>query len=191
MPMTNPLELTGDARRLRRTAQGRVLIVGARRDSRKLARSLGGGPWAGLPVVGFVDAGHPRYAGGIGRGRQLAVHPQTDPVPVLGGIDRLDELVDRSRPTQVVVALSGRPPKRLRPHMANLSNSEVAVHWVTEGAEGPSFPTLEAAEASRRPAWPLQWDRLGKRAIDVVASAIGLALLAPFFAVVSALILVT
>src|SRR3954449_7706678 len=130
--MNNPLELTGQVRRLGRPVSGRVLIVGARRDSRRLARCLGQGPWAGLPVVGFVDAGHPRYRGGLGRGRQLAVHPQTDPVPVLGNIDRLDELVDRARATHVVVAVSGRPATRLRPRMADLSssNTDVAVHWI-------------------------------------------------------------
>src|SRR4051794_1434749 len=189
--MNNPLELTGQVRRLDRPASGRVLIVGARRDSRRLARCLGQGPWAGLPVVGFVDAGHPRYSGGIGRGRQLAVHPQTNPVPVLGGIERLDELVDRARATHVVVAVSGRPAKRLRPHFANLNNSDVAVHWVTADAALAPFPALDAGETADRPAWPLQWDRVGKRLVDVVASAVGLALLAPLFAVVGFLILVT
>src|SRR5437763_9293578 len=130
--MNNPLEIAGSAPPLGHPAPRRVLIVGARRDSRRLARRLSQGPWAGLHVVGFIDAGHPRYSGGIGRGRQLAVHPQADPVPVLGGIDRLDELVDRARATHVVVAVSGRPAKRLRPHIANLSNSEVAVHWVPD-----------------------------------------------------------
>src|SRR6476661_2152187 len=90
--MSNPLELTGNAGRLGHPAPGRVLIVGARRDSRRLARSLSRGPWAGLRVVGFVDTGHPNYRGRVGRDRQLAVHPEADPVPVLGGIDRLDEL---------------------------------------------------------------------------------------------------
>jgi exopolysaccharide biosynthesis polyprenyl glycosylphosphotransferase len=190
--MNNPLELAGRMRRLARPAAGRVVIVGAHRDSRRLARCLGQGPWAGLPVVGFIDAGHPRYSGGIGRGRQLAVHAQTDPVPVLGGIDRIDELVDRSRATHVVVAVSGSPAKRLRPRMANLSNSEVAVHWVTEEEAGlATFPPLDASGSSDRSAWSLQWDRLGKRLVDVLASAIGLTLVAPLFAVVAVLILVT
>ena len=30
---------------------------GARRDARRLMRSLGEEPWSGLPIVGFVDAG--------------------------------------------------------------------------------------------------------------------------------------
>src|SRR4051812_23282979 len=130
--MNNPLELTGRVLGLSRPDVGRVLIVGARRDRRRLARCLGQGPWAGLPVVGFVDTGHPRYSGRLGRGRHLAFHPWTDPVPVLGGIDRLDELVDRSRATHVVVAISGPPAQQLRPRLAQLCNSDVAVHWITE-----------------------------------------------------------
>ncbi len=189
--MNNPLELTGQVRRLSRPATGRVLIVGARRDSRRLARSLGQGPWAGLPVVGFIDAGHTRDSGGIGRGRQLAVHPRTNPVPVLGGIDRLDELVDRSRATHVVVALSGRPASRLRRRMALLNNPDVAVHWVNREAEMLDFPQLDPSLAGQPVAWPLQWDRVAKRAVDVVGSAIGLALLSPLFAVVALAILVS
>ncbi len=193
--MNNPLELTGKAGRLSRPAPGRVLIVGARRDSRRLARSLSRGPWAGLPVVGFVDAGHPRYAGGIGRGRQLAVHPRTDPVPVLGGIDRLDELLDRSRATHVVVALTGRPARRLRPRMARLSNSDIAVHWVGDEASAVDLPAPGSGDNGRHPTrlfdWPVPWGRLAKRAVDVVAAALGLLVLSPLFAIVSMAILIT
>ena len=45
----------------------------------------------------------------------FALHPQTDPVPVLGPIDRLDELVDRARATHVVVAVSGKSGPHSRP----------------------------------------------------------------------------
>ena len=194
-PMNNPLELTGRVLGLGRPDSGRVLIVGARRDRRRLARCLIRGPWAGLPVVGFVDAGHPRYSRRPGRGRHLAVHPGTDPVPVLGGIDRLDELVDRSRATHVVVAMSGTPAQRLRPRVAQLSNSDVAVHWINEdnarddewNGIGPPWDEWTAT----RPAWPSTWERLLKRAFDIVAAMAGLAILSPLFLVVSVLILVT
>src|SRR5262249_10016336 len=144
---------------------GRVLIVGGRRDRRRLARCLGQGPWAGLPVVGFVDAGHPPYAGR--HGRHLAVHPRTDPVPVLGGIGRLDELVDRSRARHVVVAVSGRPAKRLWPRVAHLRNPEVAVHWITEEPEAGRDDLVHENDNDNdndldwtvaRPAWPLAWE---------------------------------
>src|SRR4029079_7489485 len=61
MIMNNPLELTGPWRHVGHPVSGRLLIVGARRDSRRLARCLKLGPWAGLPDVGFIDAGHPPY----------------------------------------------------------------------------------------------------------------------------------
>jgi undecaprenyl-phosphate glucose phosphotransferase len=183
--MNNPLELTGQAGQLGRPAPGRVLIVGARRDSRRLARCLSRGPWSGLPVVGFVfvDAGHSRYSGGLGRGRQLAVHAQTDPVPVLGGIDRLAELVDRARATHVVVAVSGLPAKRLRPRMAHLNNSDVAVHWIGDEPSSHDLPSVD--RASSRPVWPISWGRLVKRAVDLVGAAVGLMVLGPLFAVVT------
>ena len=167
------------------------MIVGARRDSRRLARSLGQGPWAGLPVVGFIDAGHTRDSGGIGRGRQLAVHSQNNPVPVLGGIDRLDELVDRSRATHVVIALSGRPASRLRRRIALLNNPDVAVHWINRDAGGVDVLQNDSTLAGPAPAWPIQWDRLAKRASDVVGAGIGLFLLSPLFAVVSIAILIS
>src|SRR4051812_28617788 len=192
--MHNPLEIAGDAGRLPRPAPGRVLIVGARRDSRRLARCLSRGPWAGLPVVGYIDAGHPRYSGGIGRGRQLAVHPQTDPVPVLGGIDRLDELVDRSRATHVVVALSGRPARRLRPRMARLSNPAIAVHWVGDEPSAVDLPAFDPADAGRshfRFHWPIPWGRVAKRSVDILGAAFGLVVLAPLFAAVALAILCT
>jgi exopolysaccharide biosynthesis polyprenyl glycosylphosphotransferase len=191
--MNNPLELIGSAGRLSRPVPGRVLIVGARRDSRRLARCLSRGPWAGLPVVGFVDAGHPRLKGGIGRDRQLAVHPQAEPVPVLGGIDRLDELVGRSRATHVVVAVSGRPAKRLRPRMALLSQSEIAVHWVGDEPSALDLPAVEHG-AHHRPLGlerPVPWGRVGKRLVDILGAAVGLVVLAPLFAAVSVAIWAT
>jgi exopolysaccharide biosynthesis polyprenyl glycosylphosphotransferase len=193
--MHKPLEWTGVAGRLSRPNPnpGRVLIVGVRRDSRRLARCLSRYPWAGMPVVGFIDAGHSPYKGRLGRNRHLAVHPQTDPVPVLGGIDRLNELVDRSRATHVVVALSGRPAKRLRPRMAHLINSEIAVHWIGEEPTTLDLPASELSDQSGSLplVWPIPWARLSKRMLDFTAAALGLILLAPLFLAVSIAILVS
>ena len=168
------------------------MIVGARRDRRRLARCLGQGPWAGLPVVGFVDAGHPRYSGGSAAADNWPSTPRADPVPVLGGIDRLDELVDRSRATHVVVALSGRPAKRLRPRIAHLTNPDVAVHWITERGRRVARPPHGTFVAGRAPALAApRGTGWRKRLVDVVGAAIGLILLAPLFLVVALLILVT
>jgi exopolysaccharide biosynthesis polyprenyl glycosylphosphotransferase len=137
-----------------------------------------------VPVVGLVDLS--------GRGRQLAVHPGSEPVPILGSIDRLAELVDRSGATHLVVALSGRRARRLRPQLCDLASSSVHIHWLTE-EEGrpPAPPATPPRPATLRPPWPLWWGRLGKRAVDALGATVGLMLLAPVFAVVAALILAT
>jgi exopolysaccharide biosynthesis polyprenyl glycosylphosphotransferase len=189
--MNNSLELTGELGRVSPSVTGRVLIVGARCDSRRLARRLNRGSWSGLQVVGYVDAGHSRSLRGPSRGRQLAVHPCLDPVPVLGGVDQLDELVDRAKATHVVVAISGRPAQRLRPRLAQLSHADVAVHWISEKVIRRGSPLPVAEWSWVRPAWPIRWDRAAKRVVDALAAAVGLILLAPLFAVVGLFIALT
>jgi len=159
------------------------LIVGARRHLRGLSRCLDQAPFATIPLVGYVDLS--------GRGRQLAVHPKSHPVPILGRIDRLAELVDRSGATHLMIALSGRPADRLAPQIAGLSHADLHVHWITE-APTRRAPTRAgtrrvASQPRRRP----HWGRLGKRACDLLLSATALAILTPLFLVVAALILLT
>jgi exopolysaccharide biosynthesis polyprenyl glycosylphosphotransferase len=163
--------------------RGRLLLVGARRNLRGLAHCLDQPAWSGLRVVGFVDLS--------GRGRQLAVHPRSEPVPILGRIDRLAELVENSRATDLVVALSGRPARRIGPQIAHLSNSTVRVHWVPEQTTPPVAPRRRPGWSSPKPPWPLRWGRLGKRALDLVLAAIALILLFPLFVVVSVAIVAT
>ena len=147
-----------------------------------------------MPVVGFVDAGHPRYSGALGRGRQLAVHPQTDPVPVLGGIDRLDELVDRSRATHIVVAVSGRPAKRLRPRIAQLSHVRrrrpLGHRRARRARFGRPRPRGDPDGGLGRLAAPVAngWPSASSTSS---ARSIGLLVLSPLFALVALLILVT
>jgi exopolysaccharide biosynthesis polyprenyl glycosylphosphotransferase len=175
------------------------VLVGARRDARRLVRRLGDAGWSGPPIVGFVDAGHSRSATLRLRNRHLALHSQTDPVPVLGSIDHLGELVDRVRATHVVMAVSETPSPNSPPPMTQLINSDVAVHWVLVNSGrldletlGVSPPALRPSERFRLPAWGYQgWARLIKRLIDIAFAAIILLVLAPLFAMIALLILVT
>jgi undecaprenyl-phosphate glucose phosphotransferase len=187
--------------------RSRVVLVGVRRDARRLIRSLGQRPWSGLPIVGFVDAGHARSSSLWPRSRHLALHPQTDPVPVLGGIDRLLELVDRARATHVVVATSGKPGIPARAHLTQLINSDVPVHWVLVDSGRLDLGTLAVSSASpawsahpempplarkRLPAWDrVNWGRLMKQILDCSLALLGLIVLAPVFAVVALSILLT
>ena len=174
-----------------RDPAARVLIVGGCRDSRRLARSLRQGPWPDLPVVGFIDAGHSRLSGPRARGRQLAVHPQAEPVPVVGRIDRLQEWVDRFKATHLVVALSNRSAHRIKRQIEIVSKSNIRVHWIStdDRRNGMIGAPPDVATISTARSW--QWDRVAKRAVDFLAALVGLTLLAPLFLVVAVLILIT
>jgi undecaprenyl-phosphate glucose phosphotransferase len=207
--MKNPLEIATKDRSeaVREASRNRILLVGARRDARKLLQRLKGESGPGITFVGFVDAGHhvtskPRLCG-----RHLAVHARTDPLPVLGGLDRLDELVDRTRATDVIVALPHKPTRHLRPRLAEFTKSDVTVHWVR-----PDHGRLDLTSLPLRPrpgdiGYPagggrplLDWisrlgqidrARIGKRLADALLSAIGLVLLTPLFSVVAVAIYLT
>ena len=161
----------------------RILLVGARRRVRGLARCLDHPTWSGLRIVGFVDVS--------GRGRQLAVHPRSDPVPILGRIDRLAELIDRSKATHLLVALSSRRARRLAPVIEGLTAGTIRVHWVTDEASRPhSFRGRPPALRVPVP-WELRWGRLAKRLIDILGAGLGLLLLSPLLFVAAVAILVT
>jgi exopolysaccharide biosynthesis polyprenyl glycosylphosphotransferase len=206
--MNNALEVAGGlALPADRQAPRRVVLVGARRDARRLVRRLGNRPWTGLPIVGFVDAGHSRSSTLRLRSRHLALHPETDPVPVLGPIDRLGELVDQARATHVLVAASGSSCVELKPRMNQLIDSEVGVQWIL--VDSPSGQLDLAALGARSSFRPQQsrrdrrprvrfrkpllpgpaWDRIAKRLLDVAVSMALLVLLLPLFAVVALAIL--
>jgi undecaprenyl-phosphate glucose phosphotransferase len=189
--------------------RSRVLLVGARRDARRLIRQLGTSPWNGPPIVGFIDAGHSRPSSLRPRSRHLALHSQTDPVPVLGHIDQLDELVDLARATHVVMAVSGKSGPHSRPQMTQLSNSGVVVHWVFVDSarvdlgslttSSSSTTTWSLHSASPLPAHPLprphrdrlNWTRTVRRSFDATFAAFALFMLSPLFALIAAAILVT
>jgi len=149
------------------------------------------GSWSGLTVVGFIDSGHTGNGGRVRGGRQLAVHSHSEPVPVLGRVDRLAEWVDRVGATDLVIALSGRPAIRVRPQVAHLSGTDLRVHWISEHSRRPATPPPTPPPTGPRPPWPWRGDRMAKRMLDLVGSLLGLLVLAPLFAVVSALVLLS
>ena len=144
--------------------------------------------WSGLRVVGFVDRS--------GRGRQLAIHPGSDPIPVLGRIERLSDVIRSSRATHVLVALANGSSRTTGPEFEALSHPNLRVHWVDDGPEvaspgglGPEVPHLRYRPDRRIGRY--RWERLVKRAVDFTAALIGLTLLSPIFLTIAGLILVT
>jgi undecaprenyl-phosphate glucose phosphotransferase len=193
--------------------QSRVVLVGARRAARRLVRNLGKNPWTGLSIVGFVDARHHSSLSQRFRCRHLALHPQADPVPVLGGIDRLEQLLDRAKATDLVVAVSGSRAPHLSRALTQLSTSGVAVHWLfvdsgrldpaahgtTRSSAGtewhlhspqkpaPARPATRRIARGRRRSWP----RIGKRVLDTALATCALIVLSPLLLAVAVAILVT
>jgi undecaprenyl-phosphate glucose phosphotransferase len=204
--MNDSLEIVGRKRSEVASAASRkrIVLVGAPRDARRLLRDLDARP---VPIIGFIHTGHDHKSGPKFRSRHLAVNPRTSPLPVLGNIDRLDELVDEARATHVVVALSHKPKKHLRPRLAKLTNSRVRVHWVSAATGRLDLAGLDLDADDPRPrfslndwTWPLarlrKWTRadgarLAKRVADVAVAFLILVLLSPLFLVVSAAILLS
>ena len=174
-----------------RAGGGRLLIVGDPRSGRRVARCLSNGSWSDLTVVGFVDAGHDGYRGRVGVGRQLAVHPQSDPVPVIGQLDRLAELVERVGATDLVVALTGRPARRIQARIEQLRRNDIRVHWIPQDAIRSGRLRPSNPPGGNSPPWPWRGDRIAKRALDLIGSALGLLLLSPLFAMVAVAVLAT
>lgn len=163
--------------------RGRLVLVGARRRLRRLTRVLDQRPWSSLPIVGYVDLS--------GRGRQLAVHPASDPIPFLGRIDDLRELVDRSGATHLLVAMSERPALRHGKRLADLAGDRLRVDWIDEDASGhparPPHRRLQRVDRPRR----LSPGRIAKRALDVAAALAALVFLSPLLLVIGGLIYAT
>ena len=175
-------------------ARNRIILVGARRDARKLLHHLDRASREGMTIVGFVDAGHHHLSKPRSRGRHLAVHPRAEPVPVLGGLDRLDEAVDRiashrpgrrrsreaqapppSPPGQVyqvrrhgALGSGGRTPRRCR------SPSPISGRF-TAGSRGPARAKAPGRAPAVRP--DRSAARAAKRLADFLISGLALLIL--------------
>ncbi len=188
-------------------ARSRIILVGARRDARKLLHHLDRASRRGMTIVGFVDAGHHHLSKPRLRSRHLAIHPRTTPVPVLGGLDRLDEAVDRMRATDLVVAVPENPRRHLLPRLAKFTRSEVTVHWVPVDGQRPlpfSFADQLPRNGQQTRAVPranrlaLLWSftrmptaRAAKRLTDFLISGLTLMIFSPLLTIIALAILLT
>ena len=145
--MKHSLEFAGRAQPtspFRGATRNRIILVGARRDARKLLRQLDKGPGRSMTFVGFIDAGHLHASRPRSRGRHLAIHPRMDPVPILGGLDSLDELVEPRRPLMwlsrypigpgatFVLVLPSLPTLRLLcTGSRSMSNASILIHFAS------------------------------------------------------------
>lgn len=170
------------ARKLCRRSRAYVqntVIVGAGDVGQLICRKLIKHPEYGANVVGFVDRS-PKV-----RRSDLPEH-----LSILGGPERLPEIIERLHVERVVIAFSNEPVSELLsllrqlrplpiqidlvPWLFELIGARVSVH----GVEGLTLIGLPPGRRSTS-------SRILKRAIDVVASAGGLIVLSPLLAYIA------
>jgi exopolysaccharide biosynthesis polyprenyl glycosylphosphotransferase len=165
--------------RLRPAYQQNTVIVGAGDVGQLVARKFIKHPEYGINVVGFVDR-EPRM-----RRADLPEH-----LTILGGPERLPEIVDRLDVERVVIAFSNEPLPDLLAALRGMRSTGVQIDLVPRLFDlvGPRVD-LHAIEGlavlGLPPARPTVTARSLKRAIDIVGAIAGLIATAPLFAFIA------
>lgn len=164
--------------RRRLTYLQNTVIVGAGDVGQLVARKLLQHPEYGINLVGFVDAA-PKDR-----------RPDLEHLTLLGSPDRLSAIVKAFDVERVVIAFSNETHEETLDLIRSLKSLDVQIDIVPRLFEivGPSvgIHTVEGMPLVGLP--PLRLARSSraiKRALDVIGSAIGLALLAPVFLAVA------
>jgi exopolysaccharide biosynthesis polyprenyl glycosylphosphotransferase len=162
-----------------RAYQQNTVIVGAGEIGQLIARKLIKHPEYGANVVGFVDRS-PRV-----RRADLPEH-----LGILGGKERLAEIIETLDVERVVIAFSNEPMSELLTLLRRIQPLKVQIDlvpWLFEligprvsvhGVEGLTLIGLSPARRSPTA-------RILKRAVDVVGATVGLLLLAPLMAYIA------
>lgn len=156
-----------------------TLIVGAGEIGQLIGRKLVKHPEYGINVVGFIDR-DPKI-----RRADLPEH-----LSILGGPERLPEIVKCLDVERVIIAFSSEPVDELLSLLRQLREFPVQIDLVPRLFElvGPrvTVHSVEGLPLLGLPAYrPSRTSRTLKRAIDLGAASIALVVLAPVFAYVA------
>lgn len=156
-----------------------TLILGAGEVGQLIARKLVKHPEYGLNVVGFIDREPKSRRGDL-----------PERLAILGGPERLPEVVKSLDVERVIIAFSSEPEQELLVLLRQLRAFPVQIDLVPRLFElvGPrvTFHSVEGLPLLGLPpnhASPIA--RMLKRGLDIVASALALFLLAPLFLYIS------
>ncbi len=156
----------------------RVLIVGAGTLGREVARKIKGLEWTGLQLVGFMDDDV----------RKL--NTEIEGVPVLGRVQDVVHAVRRHKVDEVIVALPLRSQGAMADVIRQLHFLPVRIRVVPDLMDLAIFnATIDDLEGIpliglRDPAID-GFDRLVKRALDVVLASLTLALIWPLMLLIA------
>jgi len=159
--------------------QQNTVIVGAGDVGQLVARKFIKHPEYGINVVGFVD-----------REPRMRRADLPDYLTILGGPERLPEIVERLDVERLVIAFSSEPLPDLLSALRRLRSTGLQIDLVPRLFDlvGPRVD-LHAIEGlavlGLPPARPTTMSRALKRAIDIIGATVGLILTAPLFAYIA------
>jgi exopolysaccharide biosynthesis polyprenyl glycosylphosphotransferase len=156
----------------------RLLVVGAGRTGQEVVAEFQRLAWPGIELVGFLDDDPHKY--------KQSFHD----TPVLGPIDRIDEIVRSMRIDEVLVTLPAHAHSRLANLVTRLHTLPVRVRIVPDYFSLAYFgATVESLGGIpliglRDPAID-EVQRLVKRLLDIFIAGIGLLIISPIMALVA------
>lgn len=168
------------ARRRRGIGVERILIVGAGQVGRAIMQNILARPELGYQLVGFVDD-DPAKQENIGRARALGLTDQTA------------EVVDRERIDEVIITLPWVSHRKVLDIMEQCKRRQVRFRIVPDLFQ-LSLSQVDIADLNGIPLIGVravaisETQRLLKRAIDIVGSALVLAALSPLLALTALLV---
>lgn len=164
--------------------QRHAIILGAGKLAQNTAERIHRNPWTGIRIVGFFDDREDRV------GRDVAG------VPVLGTLEDVRRVVAEGRIDHLYIALPIQEYPKIDPLLDALSRETVDIRFV------PDFPRLVSlkphlTDLDGLPVMSIRgtpifgWNRVMKRAVDILLSLLVLFLLAPFFVLIALAIKLT
>ena len=162
----------------------KVLIVGVNRLALHVADRLQGEPRLRAAVVGFLLPASPK-AGGA----EVAMDPALAPSRVLGTADDLERVAEETGADEVILADLSVPRERLTDIFFHCERNMLTFRMVPD-LYGILTTRIRVDQLADTPLlgiapWPLEafWNRVMKRAEDVLGAVVGLVVSAPVIAV--------
>jgi exopolysaccharide biosynthesis polyprenyl glycosylphosphotransferase len=156
-----------------------AVVVGAGVVGQMIARKLLQHPEYGIKLVGFLDGGAP-----------VEMHPSVRDVPMLGTPDDLQDIVLLLDVERVIFAFSRNPDSEALPILGRLADLNVQIDIVPRLFEmmGSNVVVHSVESVPLLGLRPTRLPRSSlflKRVMDLLVTTLGLALLAPFFALIA------
>jgi exopolysaccharide biosynthesis polyprenyl glycosylphosphotransferase len=181
-------ELVGRLR-TRTAARDRLLIIGAGKTGRLVLETIARSPWLGYEIVGVLRHGQ--------NGQAALGEDTLDGHPILGDDTQLAALTRQHNIDEVIVALTGTPHEEVLTLAQGLIEQPVNIKVYPDTFQLITNNELSLDDLGGLPMVSVRnvalrgWNRVVKRVMDVILSAIILAIVSPLVIFLAALIKIT